>query len=81
MKVKMIKNVYDGKVYHKAGQQVDITNDVATWYFSQGYAEKIHIDEPTIEIVKEEKAEIETKEEKVSKRKTKAIEDATDSDS
>lgn len=79
----MLKTVYDGKVYHKSGQDVDVSNDIAKWYFEKGFAQEIKIDEPTIEITKEEKAEIETKEEKkVYKRKTKSeIEDATDSDS
>lgn len=77
----MLKNVYDGIVYHKAGQEVDVTNDVAKWYFDKGFAVEFKIDEPTIEI-KEEKAQIETKEEKkVYKLKTKSEnQDATDSD-
>lgn len=74
MKVKMIKTVFDGKVYHKAGQEVDITNDVAKWYFNNGYAEEIKIDEPTIEIVPEQEV-IETKEEKKVYRKVKKSEE------
>jgi len=74
MKVKMIKTVFDGKVYHKAGQEVDITNDVAKWYFNNGYAEEIKIDESTIEIVPEQEV-IETKEEKKVYRKVKKSEE------
>lgn len=75
----MLKTVFDGITYHKSGQDVDVSNDTAKWYFDKGFAQEIKTDEPTIEIVKEEKAEIETKEEKkVYKRKTKSeIEDET----
>lgn len=75
-KVLMQKTVFDGKVYHKSGQIVEIKDELAAFYYSRGFA--IEIKEQIIEELeemeteqKEEKPAIETKEQKVSKRKTK----------
>lgn len=75
-KVLMQKTVFDGKVYHKAGQIVEIKPELAAFYYSRGFAFELkeQIIEELEEIEAEEKEEkpaIETKEQKVSKRKTK----------
>jgi len=75
-KVLMQKTVFDGKVYHRAGQIVEIKDELAKFYYSRGFAFELkeEIIDELIEMEeeeKQEKAEIETKEQKVSKRKTK----------
>ncbi len=75
-KVLMQKTVFDGKVYHRAGQIVEIKDELAKFYYSRGFAFELkeEIIDELIEMEeeeKQEKAEIETKEQKVPKRKTK----------
>lgn len=75
-KVLMQKTVFDGKVYHKAGEIVEIKDELAKFYYSRGFAFELkeEIIDELIELEeeeKQEKAEVETKELKVSKRKTK----------
>lgn len=72
----MQKTVFDGKVYHKAGEIVEIKDDLAAFYYSRKFAFELKEDvvQQLGEIEAEEKEEkpvIETKELKVSKRKTK----------
>jgi len=63
----MKKTVYDGKVYHRAGESVEITDEKAKMYIERGYATEI------AEKVVETKEEIpaETKEEKIVYKKKK----------
>ncbi len=75
-KVLMQKTVFDGKVYHKSGQIVEIKDELAAFYYQRRFA--VEIKEQIIDELeemeaeqKEEKPAIETKELKVSKRKTK----------
>ena len=75
-KVLMQKTVFDGKTYHRAGQIVEIKDELAKFYYSRGFAFELkeEIIDELIEMEEEEKQEkagIETKEQKVSKRKTK----------
>jgi hypothetical protein len=77
-KVLMKKTVHDGKVYHRAGQLVEVKPDVAKWYLEKNFAvklsEKVEADviedlqHPEIKI---EAETIETKEEKKVYRKRK----------
>lgn len=75
-KLLMKKTVYDGKVYHKAGELVEVKSDVAKWYLDKNYAAKL--DQKIVEELEEMEsepeqieAEIETKEEKKVYRKRK----------
>lgn len=75
-KLLMKKTVYDGKIYHKAGELVEVSNEVAKWYLEKNYAAKLDtkIVEELEEIESESEAiesEIETKEEKKVYRKRK----------
>lgn len=75
-KLLMKKTVYDGKVYHKAGELVEVKSDVAKWYLEKNYAAKL--DQKIVEELEEMESEpeqieseIETKEEKKVYRKRK----------
>lgn len=75
-KVLMQKTVFDGKVYHKSGQIVEIKDELAAFYYQRGFA--VELKKEIIQELeymeaeeKEEKPAIETKELKVYKRKTK----------
>ena len=75
-KLLMKKTVYDGKIYHKAGELVEVSNEVAKWYLGKNFAAKLDskIVEELEEIESELEAiesEIETKEEKKVYRKRK----------
>jgi hypothetical protein len=75
-KLLMKKTVYDGKIYHKAGELVEVSNEVAKWYLGKNFAAKLDtkIVEELEEIESESEAiesEIETKEEKKVYRKRK----------
>lgn len=75
-KLLMNKTVYDGKIYHKAGELVQVSNDVAKWYLEKNYAAKLDnkIVQELEEIESESEeieSEIETKEEKKVYRKRK----------
>jgi hypothetical protein len=75
-KLLMKKTVYDGKIYHKAGELVEVSNEVAKWYLEKNFAAKLDtkIVEELEEIESESEAiesEIETKEEKKVYRKRK----------
>jgi ribosomal protein L9 len=79
-KLLMKKTVYDGKIYHKAGELVEVSNEVAKWYLGKNFAAKLdskiveELEEMEAEIEKESEAiesEIETKEEKKVYRKRK----------
>lgn len=75
-KLLMKKTVYDGKVYHKAGELVEVKGDVAKWYLDKNYAAKLDnkIVQELEEIESESEvieSEIETKEEKKVYRKRK----------
>jgi hypothetical protein len=75
-KLLMKKTVYDGKIYHKAGELVEVSNEVAKWYLEKNFAAKLDtkIVEELEEIEAESEAiesEIETKEEKKVYRKRK----------
>lgn len=63
----MKKTVYDGKVYHRAGESVEITEEKAKMYIERGYA--VVKSAPKAEIKIEEPAE--TKEEKIVYKKKK----------
>lgn len=72
----MKKTVYDGKIYHKAGELVEVKSDVAKWYLDKNYAAKL--DQKIVEELEEIESmpeqiesEIETKEEKKVYRKRK----------
>lgn len=77
-KVLMKKTVHDGKVYHRAGELVEVKPEVAKWYLDKGFAVKLSpkvekaviedLQEPEIKI---EAETIETKEEKKVYRKRK----------
>lgn len=77
-KVLMKKTVHDGKVYHRAGELVEVKPEVAKWYLEKNFAvklsEKVEADviedlqHPEIKI---EAEAIETKEEKKVYRKRK----------
>ena len=76
-KLLMSRTVFDGKVYHKAGNIVEVKPEVEKWYLDKGFANKI--DEKIIEELEEienapeevEPEVIETKEEKKVYRKRK----------
>lgn len=77
-KVLMKKTVHDGKVYHRAGELVEVKPEVAKWYLEKGFAVKLSqkIEEAVIEDLQEpeikvEAEAIETKEEKKVYRKRK----------
>ena len=75
-KLLMKKTVYDGKIYHKAGELVEVSNEVAKWYLGKNFAAKLDskiVEElEAIESESEEiESEIETKEEKKVSRKRK----------
>jgi hypothetical protein len=75
-KLLMKKTVYDGKIYHKAGELVEVSNEVAKWYLGKNFADKLDskiVEElEAIESESEEiESEIETKEEKKVSRKRK----------
>ena len=75
-KLLMKKTVYDGKIYHKAGELVEVSNEVAKWYLGKNFAAKLDskIVEELEKIESESEAiesEIETKEEKKVYRKRK----------
>lgn len=75
-KLLMKKTVYDGKIYHKAGELVEVSNEVAKWYLDKNFAAKLDskIVEELEEIESESEeieSEIETKEEKKVYRKRK----------
>lgn len=79
-KLLMKKTVYDGKVYHKAGELVDVSGPIEKWYLEKNYAAKLdnkivqELEEMEAEIESETdeiEAEIETKEEKKVYRKRK----------
>jgi len=75
-KLLMKKTVYDGKIYHKAGELVEVSNDVAKWYLEKNFAAKLDVKivEELEEIESESESiesEIETKEEKKVYRKRK----------
>ena len=63
----MKKTVYDGKVYHRAGESVEITDEKAKMYIERGYATDV------VEKAVETKEEVpaETKEEKIVYKKKK----------
>jgi hypothetical protein len=77
-KVLMKKTVHDGKVYHRAGELVEVKPEVAKWYIEKNFAVKLSekveaaviedLQEPEIKI---EADTIETKEEKKVYRKRK----------
>jgi hypothetical protein len=79
-KLLMKKTVYDGKVYHKAGELVEVSGNIEKWYLEKNYAAKLdnkivqELEEMEAEIeseTEEIQAEIETKEEKKVYRKRK----------
>ncbi len=79
-KLLMKKTVYDGKVYHKAGELVEVSGPIEKWYLEKNYAAKLdnkivqELEEMEAEIeseTEEIEAEIETKEEKKVYRKRK----------
>lgn len=64
IKLQMKKTVYDGKVYHKANEIVEVTDEKAKMYIERGYA--FAHKEPKPEIVEtKEEVSVETKEQKV----------------
>jgi len=76
-KLLMSRTVFDGKVYHKAGNIVEVKPEVEKWYLEKGFAYKF--DDKIIEELEEieevevmpEPEVIETKEEKKVYRKRK----------
>jgi hypothetical protein len=74
MKLKMLKTVFDGRTYHKAGQIVDVNKDVERHYLNKGFAQSLKqevVEEvETIDSIEDE-AELETKEEKKVYKKRK----------
>lgn len=82
-KLLMKKTVYDGKIYHKAGELVEVSNEVAKWYLDKNYAAKLdvkiveeleEIESSNLKWSNSEEVElnlIETKEEKKVYRKRK----------
>lgn len=76
--VLMKKTVHDGKVYHRAGELVEVKPEIAKWYLDKGFAVKLSpkIEEAVIEDLQEpeikiEAETIETKEEKKVYKKRK----------
>lgn len=77
-KVLMKKTVHDGKVYHRAGELVEVKPEVAKWYLEKGFAVKLlpKVEEAVIEDLQEPEIKIhadviETKEEKKVYKKRK----------
>lgn len=77
-KVLMKKTVHDGKVYHRAGELVEVKPEVAKWYLEKGFAVKLSpkVEEAVIEDLQEPEIKIdadviETKEEKKVYKKRK----------
>ena len=75
-KVLMKKTVHDGKVYHRAGELVEVKPEVAKWYLDKNFAVKLSekVEKAVIEDLQHpeiEVEEIETKEEKKVYRKRK----------
>lgn len=77
-KVLMKKTVHDGKVYHRAGDLVEVKPEVAKWYLEKGFAVKLSpkVEEAVIEDLQEPEIKIdadviETKEEKKVYKKRK----------
>lgn len=77
-KVLMKKTVHDGKVYHRAGELVEVKPEVAKWYLDKNFAVKLSekVEADVIEDLKHpeikiEAETIETKEEKKVYRKRK----------
>jgi predicted GNAT family acetyltransferase len=82
-KLLMSKTVFDGKVYHKAGEIIEVKPEVEKWYLGKGFAKKL--DDKIIDELEEiessnlkwtnpeviEPEVIETKEEKKVYRKRK----------
>lgn len=76
-KLLMSRTVFDGKVYHKAGNIVEVNSETEKWYLQKGFAYKF--DDKIIEELEEieeteianEPEVIETKEEKKVYRKRK----------
>lgn len=64
----MKKTVYDGKVYHRAGESVEITDEKAKMYIERGYA-VVKVAPAVVETKVEVPAE--TKEEKIVYKKKK----------
>lgn len=72
-KVIMKKTVYDGKIYHKAGETVEISDEKLKFYLERGYAYKVEVPKAIERSEPETKEEIpaETKEEKIVYKKKK----------
>jgi hypothetical protein len=82
-KLLMSRTVFDGKVYHRAGNIVEVKPEVEKWYLDKGFANKIdekiieeleEIDSSNLKWTNPEEVEpeiIETKEEKKVYRKRK----------
>lgn len=64
VKLEMKKTVYDGKVYHKVNEIVEVTDEKAKMYIERGYAVASQEVKPAIVETKEE-IPAETKEQKV----------------
>ena len=71
MKLKMLKTVFDGKTYHKAGEIVDVNKDIERHYLHKGFAQVIEAEIENNEEAEIIVEEIETKEEKKVYKKRK----------
>lgn len=71
-KVLMLKTVYDGKVYHKAGEKVEISEEKFKSYIERGFAKEFVVEwEDKNQIIDSpvQVPTIETKEQKFKKKK------------
>jgi len=71
-KVLMLKTVYDGKVYHKDGEQVEISEEKFKSYIERGFAKEIVSKWEEANVIIDSPIQvptIETKEQKFKKKK------------
>jgi len=74
-KVLMNRTVYDGKIYHRAGEKVNISGQILARYLSKNWASLIEEEAEKVEIKEIEIPQaaeiIETKEKKFKSKKNK----------